>query len=89
VLFCAVGTLRTLDVNAIVAALFARAHVAQARAATYTQTQIDQWCLAAGLASMKPARNRVRATLAVRDAGLRNVEDKFTQNRGKKRGLLR
>ena len=73
----------------IVAALVARARVAQTIAARYTQAQLDELVTAAGWAIMAPARNQLLAEIAVRDTGLGNVPDKINKNHRKTLGLLR
>jgi sulfoacetaldehyde dehydrogenase len=77
-----------MEVNSVVATLIDRARAAQADAATYTQTQIDPLCLAAGWAIMEPTRNRALAALAVQDTGLGNALDKFAKDHRKTLGLL-
>ena len=72
-----------------VAALVARARVAQAVAETYDQQQTDYLCAAAAWAIMEPSRNRALAELAVRDTGLGNVADKIQKNHRKTLGLMR
>lgn len=72
-----------------VAALVARARVAQAVADTYDQQQTDHLCAAAAWAIMEPSRNRALAELAVRDTGLGNVADKIQKNHRKTLGLMR
>ncbi len=72
-----------------VRALIVRARAAQAIAATYTQAQIDQLCLAAGWAIMEPSRNAALAARAVADTALGNVPDKIAKNHRKTLGLLR
>jgi sulfoacetaldehyde dehydrogenase len=79
----------TLTPETVVDTLVARARRAQGVAAIYSQTQIDQLCLAVGWAIMAPARNRALAELAVRDTGLGNVLDKIQKNHRKTLGLLR
>jgi sulfoacetaldehyde dehydrogenase len=78
-----------MEAALIVQQCVTRARAAQAVAATYSQQQIDQLCLAAGWAIMEPARNRALAELAVRDTGLGNVQDKVAKNHRKTLGLLR
>jgi sulfoacetaldehyde dehydrogenase len=72
-----------------VAALVARARVAQAIADTFDQRRTDHLCAAAAWAIMEPSRNRALAELAVRDTGLGNVADKIQKNHRKTLGLLR
>jgi sulfoacetaldehyde dehydrogenase len=75
--------------RAAVQGLVERARVAQARAARYTQEELDLLVSAAGWAIMEPARNRELAQIAVRDTGLGNVTDKIAKNHRKTLGLLR
>ncbi len=74
---------------AIVAALVARARVAQAAFDAATQDEVDEVVTAAGWAIVDPEHNRALAELAVHDTGLGNVSDKMTKNRRKTMGLLR
>ena len=73
----------------LVAGLVARARVAQAVAARYTQDQLDELTVAAGWAIMEPSRNQTLAEIAVRDTGLGNVPDKINKNHRKTLGLMR
>ena len=75
--------------NPEVAALVARARVAQAVADGYDQERVDELVAAAGWAIIEPARNRALAELAVADTGIGNVEDKVRKNHRKTLGLLR
>ncbi len=75
--------------DAVVAALMARARVAQRAYETWTQERVDEAVVAAGWAIVEPARNRALAEIAVRDTGLGSVVDKFAKNRRKTVGLLR
>ena len=75
--------------RAAVAALIARARVAQAIYARSSQAELDEVTTAAGWAIMEPGRNRALAELAVKDTGLGNVADKVTKNHRKTLGLLR
>jgi sulfoacetaldehyde dehydrogenase len=75
--------------NPEVAALVARARVAQAIANGYDQARVDELVSAAGWAIIEPARNRALAELAVADTGIGNVEDKVRKNHRKTLGLLR
>ena len=75
--------------NPEVAALVARACVAQAIANRYDQERVDELVAAAGWAIIEPARNRALAELAVADTGIGNVEDKVRKNHRKTLGLLR
>jgi sulfoacetaldehyde dehydrogenase len=79
----------TESVAQIVAALVARARVAQVIASGYDQNQTDLLCAAAAWAIMEPSRNRALAELAVRDTQLGNVADKIQKNHRKTFGLLR
>ncbi|MEZ5660379.1 MAG: aldehyde dehydrogenase family protein [Burkholderiaceae bacterium] len=72
-----------------VAALIARARLAQGRYACFDQAMVDRCVLAAGWAIMEPQRNRELAELAVADTGLGNVADKILKNHRKTLGLLR
>jgi len=72
-----------------VAALVARARVAQAIADQYDQARVDEIVAAAGWAILEPGRNRELAELAVRDTGIGDVEDKVLKNHRKTLGLLR
>lgn len=72
-----------------VAALVARARVAQRVAEDYDQARVDELVAAAGWAIMEPGRNRELAELAVLDTGIGNVEDKVRKNHRKTLGLLR
>ena len=85
----ATAALREGSARASIAAIVARARVAQAIAERWTQRQADDAALAAGWAIMAPDRNRALADLAVRDTGLGNAEDKFAKNYRKTLGLLR
>ena len=78
-----------MDVILEVAALVARARVAQRIANGYDQARVDELVDAAGWAIMEPARNRELAELAVADTGIGNVEDKVRKNHRKTLGLLR
>lgn len=79
----------TAEVNPEVAALVARARVAQAVANRYDQARVDELVAAAGWAIIEPARNRALAELAVLDTGIGNVDDKVRKNHRKTLGLLR
>ncbi len=72
-----------------VAALVARARVAQQVADGYDQQRVDELVAAAGWAIMEPGRNRALAELAVADTGIGNVPDKIRKNHRKTLGLLR
>ncbi|HET9650855.1 MAG TPA: aldehyde dehydrogenase family protein, partial [Usitatibacter sp.] len=72
-----------------VAALVARARVAQRRYERCTQEQVDEVVTAAGWAIVAPENNRALAELAVATTGLGNVSDKILKNRRKTMGLLR
>ncbi|WP_114469038.1 acylating sulfoacetaldehyde dehydrogenase [Pseudorhodoferax soli] len=72
-----------------VAALVARARVAQQVADGYDQQRVDELVAAAGWAIMEPARNRALAELAVADTGIGKVDDKIRKNHRKTMGLLR
>lgn len=72
-----------------VAALVARARVAQRHYETWSQEQVDMVVTAAGWAIIEPARNRELAELAVADTGIGNVADKIRKNHRKTFGLLR
>jgi sulfoacetaldehyde dehydrogenase len=72
-----------------VAALVARARVAQRVYETWSQEQVDMAVTAAGWAIIEPGRNRELAELAVADTGIGNVEDKIRKNHRKTFGLLR
>ncbi len=71
-----------------VAALVARARVAQAEFERWPQERVDEAVLACGWAIMKPENNRQLAEIAVRDSGLGNVQDKIAKNHRKTLGLL-
>ena len=77
------------ELTASIAALVARASVAQAIANTYDQQRTDEMVVAAGWAIIEPVRNRELAELAVADTGVGNVEDKVRKNFRKTFGLLR
>jgi sulfoacetaldehyde dehydrogenase len=72
-----------------VAALVARARVAQRVYETWSQEQVDMAVTAAGWAIIEPGRNRELAELAVADTGIGNVDDKIRKNHRKTFGLLR
>jgi sulfoacetaldehyde dehydrogenase len=72
-----------------VAALVARARVAQRVTEGYDQARVDELVAAAGWAIMEPGRNRELAELAVLDTGIGNVADKVRKNHRKTLGLLR
>jgi len=78
-----------VEAEAVVAALIARARLAQAIAARWTQAQADDAATACGWAIVQPENNRRLAELAVRDTGLGNVPDKIAKNERKTMGLLR
>jgi len=73
----------------LVAALVARARVAQRAIDGWTQPQVDELVTAAGWAIVEPAHNQALAERAVADTGLGNVADKIVKNRRKTMGLLR
>jgi len=73
----------------IVAALVAKARVAQKIFARSTQEQLDEAATAVGWAIMNPAHNQALAELAVKDTGLGVVSDKIAKNHRKTLGLLR
>ena len=75
--------------DAAVAALVARARVAQREFETWSQERVDEAVTAAAWAIVEPGRNRALAELAVRDTGLGDVADKIAKNRRKTIGLLR
>ncbi len=77
------------DVGSQVGALLARARAAQQTYAGYDQDQVDEVVTAVAWAIIEPSNNRALATLAVRETGLGNVEDKVIKNRRKTLGLLR
>ncbi len=76
-------------VAAMVAALVARARVAQQVADGYDQARVDELVTAAGWAIIEPGRNRELAELAVADTGVGDVADKLRKNHRKTLGLLR
>jgi sulfoacetaldehyde dehydrogenase len=76
-------------VDAMVAALVARARAAQQIADGYDQSRVDELVAAAGWAILEPARNRELAERAVADTGIGNVDDKIRKNHRKTLGLLR
>jgi sulfoacetaldehyde dehydrogenase len=76
-------------VDAMVAALVARARAAQQIADGYDQARVDELVAAAGWAILEPARNRELAERAVADTGIGNVDDKIRKNHRKTLGLLR
>ena len=75
--------------GALIAALVARARIAQREYETWSQERVDEAVVAAGWAIVEPGRNKALAELAVRDTGLGNAADKFAKNRRKTIGLLR
>jgi sulfoacetaldehyde dehydrogenase len=75
--------------DAVVAALIARARVAQREYETWSQERVDEAVTAAGWAIVEPGRNKALAELAVRDTGLGSVADKMAKNHRKTLGLLR
>ncbi|PKO92823.1 MAG: sulfoacetaldehyde dehydrogenase [Betaproteobacteria bacterium HGW-Betaproteobacteria-10] len=75
--------------QAIVAGLIARARIAQAEFAGWSQSRVDEAVAAAAWAILEPGRNRELAELAVRDTGLGVVADKVRKNHRKTLGLLR
>ncbi len=77
------------DVGSQVGALVARARAAQQTYAGYHQDQVDEVVTAVAWSIIEPSNNRALATLAVRETGLGNVEDKVVKNRRKTLGLLR
>ncbi|HET7400727.1 MAG TPA: aldehyde dehydrogenase family protein [Usitatibacter sp.] len=72
-----------------VAALVARARIAQAVAEGYDQARVDDLVAAAAWAILEPARNRELSEMAVRDTGIGDVDDKILKNHRKTLGLLR
>ena len=78
-----------VEILAQVGELVARARSAQAIAAGYDQTRIDELVAAAGWAILEPGRNKALAELAVADTGIGNVPDKILKNYRKTFGLLR
>jgi len=72
-----------------VAAIVARARIAQRSIADATQARADELAVAAAWAIVEPTRNRALAELAVRDSGMGDVADKIAKNRRKTMGLLR
>ena len=74
---------------AAVAALIARARVAQAGVDRCDQARADELALAAAWAIVEPARNRALAEIAVRDTGMGDVGDKIAKNHRKTIGLMR
>jgi sulfoacetaldehyde dehydrogenase len=72
-----------------VAAIVARARIAQRTIADADQARADELAVAAAWAIVEPARNRALAELAVRDSGMGDVADKIAKNRRKTMGLLR
>lgn len=77
------------DPREVVAALVARARIAQQTYERYSQAQVDEVVTAAAWAIVEPSRSRELAEIAVRDTGLGNIEDKIRKNRRKTLGLLR
>lgn len=77
------------DIQQTIAALVARARVAQRIADGFDQQRIDELVTAAGWAIIEPARNRALAELAVTDTGIGDVDDKVRKNHRKTLGLLR
>ena len=69
--------------------MVARARAAQSIYNGYSQAQVDEVVTALGWSIIKPANNIELASMAVRDTGLGNVEDKISKNRRKTLGLLR
>lgn len=84
-----VGDSRAAEASAVVAALIAKARIAQREYERCNQQQVDEAVLAAGWAIIEPSRNRELAEMAVRETGLGNVEDKVLKNHRKTLGLLR
>ena len=72
-----------------VAALVARARVAQRLFERYDQAQVDEVVTAAAWALLDPAHNQGLSEQAVSDTGLGRVADKVAKNRRKTLGLLR
>src|SRR4051812_39803965 len=79
---------RHTDAGDDVAALLAKARVAQAIYETWTQERVDEAVAAAGWAVVAPEHNQALAERAVCDTGLGNVADKIAKNRRKTIGLL-
>ena len=75
--------------EAAVAALIARARMAQQQFETCTQAQVDEAVTAVGWAIINPSHNMRLAEIAVRDTGLGVIADKITKNHRKTLGLLR
>lgn len=73
----------------VIARLVERARTAQAIFETFDQEQVDAVVTAVAWAIAEPGRARRLAEVAVRDAGLGNVEDKVSKNRRKTMGTLR
>jgi len=85
-----VQSMNTVNEEAQVDALVARARAAQERYAQGAdQARFDQAALAAAWAIMQPERNKELSEQAVELTGLGNVNDKITKNHRKTLGLLR
>ena len=72
------------ELQTSIAALVARARVAQSIANAYDQQRTDELVTGAGWAIVEPKRNRELAELAVADTGVGNVDDKVRKNYRKK-----
>lgn len=72
-----------------IAALVAAARTAQAAFESYDQQRVDDVVAGVAWAIYRPDRARRLATIAVRDTGLGDIDDKFVKNRRKTLGTLR
>ena len=80
---------KNMDNQELIAGLVARARKAQAVAATYSQEQIDDLCLAAGWEVYEDSNIKTLAEKAVAETGMGNVEDKIKKHKGKVLGVLK
>lgn len=77
-----------MESQKIIAQLVARARTAQAKAACYTQEQIDRVCTAIAWEVYHDANIRELAKLAVSETGMGNVDDKITKHKNKVLGVI-